>query len=261
LRDKQFDGLRTKLLNRAAELYGRVEDLVQGQTDRESLAAIGKAYDELGRLLQIGSPDESIAFFEREEAIWRTLADTNPTIPDYRHSLANCQVNIATILLRLGRPSEARARCERVVDLCESLVSDHPNDAKYSSVLALGLLRFGQARQAAGDAVGASDDWSRAVAVFKKVAAPDGEFFFVEAGSHALLSSVAGVPGTGLSAIDRVALGDQAMALLRRAASMGYRDPDKYRTESALDPLRGRDDFPLLLMDLVIPADPFGRGR
>ena len=47
------------------------------------------------------------------------------------------------------------------------------------------------------------------------------------------------------------------MALLRRAVAMGYRSTDVYRTEDALDPLRDREDFRLLMMDLAFPADPF----
>ena len=47
------------------------------------------------------------------------------------------------------------------------------------------------------------------------------------------------------------------MAWLRRAVALGYRNPDAYRTESALDPLRNRADFRLLMMDLAFPADPF----
>jgi hypothetical protein len=34
-----------------------------------------------------------------------------------------------------------------------------------------------------------------------------------------------------------------------------------YRYEPSLSPLRGRDDFQLLLMDLAMPADPFAAAR
>ena len=50
---------------------------------------------------------------------------------------------------------------------------------------------------------------------------------------------------------------DAAMALLRKAIEMGYRAVNAYRTEDALDPLRSRDDFPLLMRDLEFPSDPF----
>jgi hypothetical protein len=33
------------------------------------------------------------------------------------------------------------------------------------------------------------------------------------------------------------------------------------REEKEIDPLRGRDDFRLLMMDLAIPADPFTAGK
>jgi hypothetical protein len=54
-------------------------------------------------------------------------------------------------------------------------------------------------------------------------------------------------------------LADQAMSDLRQAAALGYRNPAQYRYEPALAPLRGCDDFRLLLLDLGFPADPFAR--
>jgi len=36
---------------------------------------------------------------------------------------------------------------------------------------------------------------------------------------------------------------DQAMALLRKTVDMGYRSAANFRTDTALDPLRNRDDF------------------
>ena len=42
---------------------------------------------------------------------------------------------------------------------------------------------------------------------------------------------------------------------------MGQRSLGAFRTEDALDPLRGRDDFRLLMMDLAMPADPFATAR
>ena len=52
---------------------------------------------------------------------------------------------------------------------------------------------------------------------------------------------------------------DTAMGLLHRAAAMGYRNANAFRTESALAPLYHRGDFRLLMMDLAMPAEPFAR--
>jgi hypothetical protein len=49
------------------------------------------------------------------------------------------------------------------------------------------------------------------------------------------------------------------MAILRRAIDGGYREVGLIRVEPELDPLRSRDDFRVLLLDLAFPADPFPR--
>jgi tetratricopeptide (TPR) repeat protein len=48
-----------------------------------------------------------------------------------------------------------------------------------------------------------------------------------------------------------------AIDALRRAVHAGYRDFDHMRVDTDLDPLRTRDDFRLLMMDLTFPAHPF----
>ena len=87
-----------------------------------------------------------------------------------------------------------------------------------------------------------------------------GEHTFFLACCHAGLAGLAGRPGSGVSAAEGADQAEKAMAVLRQAVAMGYRNPDAYRTESALDPLRNRPDFRVLMMDLVFPAEPFARG-
>ena len=66
-----------------------------------------------------------------------------------------------------------------------------------------------------------------------------------------MLASLAGQAGTAALEADR------AIALLRKAVAQGFRRAETFRTEPALDLLRGRPDFGLLMMDLAMPADPF----
>lgn len=212
---------------------------------------------QVGQMLALGErPGESIAYFDRQEEVWIKLADSNPTVPEYRHSLAKCELKNATVLLRLRRPAEARKRCQRAVAQCESLTSAHPNALEYRLALAESLLRLGQAHQGENDLAAAAADWRRAVALLESVSAPTGELLFIEAGCHASLSSLTGPRDTPSSASGREALAIRAMGLLRQAAGMGYRDPGTYRSETALDLLRDRDDFRLLMMDLAMPDDP-----
>ena len=78
---------------------------------------------------------------------------------------------------------------------------------------------------------------------------------------RAALAGLAGQDGSGVSAAAASTEADAAMALLRRAFAMGYRGLDSYRTEDALDLLRGRDDFKLLMMDLALPEQVFARSE
>ncbi len=59
LKEKPFEGLRTKLLHGEAGFYGKLEGLLKGQNDWASRAALGRAYDKLGELTdKIGSKPE-----------------------------------------------------------------------------------------------------------------------------------------------------------------------------------------------------------
>ena len=66
LKEKQFDGLRTKLLRGATDFYERLEELLKGQEDRHSRAALGRAYHDIGELTaKIGSHQEAMIALKR----------------------------------------------------------------------------------------------------------------------------------------------------------------------------------------------------
>jgi hypothetical protein len=119
-------------------------------------------------------------------------------------------------------------------------------------------LRSGQVRLAAGDIPGAAADWRRAIESYEGLPFRGGELALFEAGCHAMLSSVAGLSGSGVSAAAGTSESDEAMAILRRIFAEGYRDP-LLSLESALESLRPRPDFQLLLMDVSFPPEPFAR--
>jgi eukaryotic-like serine/threonine-protein kinase len=230
--------------------------VMQLQTDlADSLLKLGDYLDRCGR------PAESIVYFDREEAIWTKIVDANPTVADYRLSLVNCQMHESAVLRRLGRPAGARALLQRAVSHGELLVNAYPDSPQCRRLLVQGLLRFGQVQQMENDVAGAATHWRRAVSFVEAVPASSGEVVFLDAACHASLSSIALLEGTPMSAILRDAEEVRAMTLLRQAVRMGYRDLNVYRTESAIDPLRERDEFRLLMMDLAMPADPLARDR
>jgi hypothetical protein len=74
LKEKEFAGLRSKLLNGAADFYGKLERLRDGQTDQSSQAALGHAYFGLAELTdEIGTSAEAVAAHRKALAV-RQLA-------------------------------------------------------------------------------------------------------------------------------------------------------------------------------------------
>ena len=210
---------------------------------------------------QAGKMDEAIGYYTREEAIRLKLAEASSAMPENRDYLANCQTNTADVLRRSGRLVEALAACERSLAVREPLVAAHPEVPFYGAGLGESYLRLGQVRFDMADPAGAAAAWRRACAKYERIESLSGEQTFFHACCHAGLAGLAGRPGSGVSAAQGADQALEAMAVLRRAVAMGYRNPDTYRTELALEPLRNRPDFRALMMDLTMPADPFAHGR
>jgi len=96
----------------------------------------------------------------------------------------------------------------------------------------------------------AAATWRRAIALYEGLKSPYDEQMFFRACCHAGLGDLGNRPGSGVSAAEGRAETEQAMNWLRKAATAGYSNPDSFRIESALDPLRGREDFKKLMAEL-----------
>jgi tetratricopeptide (TPR) repeat protein len=255
--------------------YGR-DAIIYHERVGESLAALGRLTARAGR------NNEAIDFYIREKEVLQKLVDATSSREgrqlgdkDYavsvgvgvRDALASCQINTVNLLQKVGKPAEARAECERALTLLEPLVKAHPDNIVYLGRLAEAYLRSGQLLRDAGDLAGAASAWKRAVRLFDRVRSSryvqhwEPSQMFLLAGCHAELSALAVRPASDLQAKEGPVELDHAMNWLRQAVASAYRDADAYRTETALIPLRNREDFQLLMLDLAMPADPFARGR
>jgi hypothetical protein len=155
----------------------------------------------------------------------------------------------------------ARDRHARAVALAEALASAYPKVPDYRADLADSRRRLARLKLDAGDAAGADADARRAVTFLAELPSRHGREWFWLACARVTLAAVTGRSGTATSAAPESSLANQAMNDLRRAAAMGYRSLAVYRHAPALGPLRGRDDFQLLMMDLAMPAAPFAAER
>jgi tetratricopeptide (TPR) repeat protein len=208
-------------------------------------------------LARVGRPAEAEAEYRRALAIYRNLAEDDPRAASCRDRGADVENGLSVVLRRLGRAAEARDLCERAVAAREALLREAPTPGGYRIGLAESHLNRGLARRALGDIAGAAADARRAAALYDAVPAVTGWVWFAAARAHAAVAGLSGRPGSGVPADEGAGQADTAMARLHKAVADGYRDPDAYRNEDALDPLRGRDGFRLLMMDLEFPTEPF----
>ncbi len=95
-----------------------------------------------------------------------------------------------------------------------------------------------------GDRAGGSAEIRRAPALYDGLPSRSGEEWFETACCHAALTAPAGRDGSGVPAAAAASDAETAMALLAKAVTMGDRNRDDYKTESALDPLRQRGRLP-----------------
>ena len=176
---------------------------------------------EILRILPARWHEEFLGEYRAALPLFRRLGEDQPRVSSYSERAAALDNNLSVVLRRLGRPAEARDHAERAVAIQETLVKQDPRTTAYRGGLAENYLNRGLAR----------------------------------------ISGLAGQAGSGVSAGEASSAAESAMTLLRKAVGVGYRNPDAYRTEDALDPLRGRDDFRLLMMDIAFPGEPFAPGR
>jgi Tetratricopeptide repeat len=187
-----------------------------------------------------GKTSEAEVEYRTALAIQQKLAEENPAVTLLRSELAQSQDNLAVVLRQKGKPLEAAAEYRCLGDT---------------------FLRLGQVRCDMKDLAGAAGAWKRACAEFNRIKFLEPKWAVVLGSCHAALAGPVGRAGSGVSAAEGAEQAEKARAMLRRAAFLGYRSPDPYRTESAFDPLRERPDFKLLMMEPAMPAPPFAAAR
>ncbi len=201
------------------------------------------------------------AEYRKALVLYQKLADDNPKVPGYRAGVAGAHNNLGDVVRSLRRAAEARDGYDRAISLEERLVQENPTTTEYRSALAWSLRHRGLARRDLGEPAGARADARRALGLLEAMSSRSGEQWFETACCHAALCGLAGRDGAGVSAADGEDEAAKAIGALTRAAGMGYCDANAFQTETVLDPLRSRDDFRLLMMDVAFPAEPFAATR
>jgi tetratricopeptide (TPR) repeat protein len=126
LKEKQFEGLRKKLLRGAAGFYEKLEGLLQDQDDPKSRATLGKAYHELGGLTdQVGDGPAALAVYRKALTVRRELADR----PD---ADSEAVLDVARTLLEVGEKQPGMGQLESgLASLKEALAVAERAEARW----------------------------------------------------------------------------------------------------------------------------------
>ena len=208
-------------------------------------------------LLQSGKPAEAEAECRKAQVLCEKLAEDNPSVTFHSWELALALNSLGDAVRSFGRAAEARGYYKRAIALRERLVQEDTTNPYYRYYLAFSLWRRALTLRDLGDLAGTAAELRRALKSFDSLQWPWGQAFFETACCHAALAGLAGRAGSGVSAAEGQIETDRAMEWLHRAVSLGYRNANELRIESALDPLRSREDFRLLMRDVVFPYEPF----
>jgi serine/threonine-protein kinase len=124
LKEKQFEGLRARLLKGAAGFYGKLQLLLEGQADRQSRAALGRAYFDLGGLtLEIGTQAESATVHRKGLALRRELAGSRGADDKATIDVVQSLRALAVSLNRTANVQEGRELLEEAIKLAEGLIA------------------------------------------------------------------------------------------------------------------------------------------
>jgi serine/threonine-protein kinase len=221
---------------------------------------LASSYFEIGYTQHLnGKAVEALAAFERALSIRRELAEAHPNVTEFQFQQALGHERIAWVLRQTGKPVEALAAFERAIAICQKLTNAHPTVIRFQRRLAIALVHVGGIHLEAGRGAEAAPVIRQAVAILEGLPTLGPSDRYNLACGHVHLARIATMSGSAMTAAEGRAEADRAMQWLHRAVAAGYRNVALMQGDHDLDPLRSRDDFQLLMMDLAMPDDPFAR--
>jgi serine/threonine-protein kinase len=202
LKEKPFEKLRNKLLRGAVDFYGKLEDLLQGQTDPASRAALGQAYMELGALTgRIGDKAAALAVQEKALTLRRELAARPDAALAARLDLVRSLLEVGSMRREIGEAQAALAVYEEARDRAEELRATvgATESGTVMDKLVLAYLLIGQLQDDSGKYSEAVASWEEARAIQQARLEADPDQYMVKSD----LATLHGNIGLALAAMGR----------------------------------------------------------
>jgi len=194
-------------------------------------------------------------------AVATSLADSHHCDLSIQNELALAYLDTAELLATTGQASETLPWLDKALAIQRKLVETEPSQQQYRMYLGDGLRHRGIVLQKCGRPAEAVLAFRDAIDVLEGLANPSPGDLYDIACCQSLLCGAAIEAGSGLTLAAARAEADKAIERLRRVISAGWSQAALMRFDTDLDPIRSRQDFQLLVMDLGWPADSFAPGH
>jgi hypothetical protein len=159
-----------------------------------------------------------------------------------------------------GMPTDALASFSHALAIHEALALAYPGDGEFQNDLAAVHAHLARTQSESGRFHEAQSDLSESERILEKLPVVRSEMLVALASGYAALSgSVERYRKRTLDGetFDSDALAEKAIATLRRAVSLGWKEPEELHRISAFGRLASRRDFQDLVRDLGFPATRF----
>ena len=253
----RYDEAETAL-KEASRLYG---NLVRGRPDAgpEDWQSLARSQAILGRAyIQNSKPVKAEEAQQQALQVFEKLAHEHPDVQVFTYDVGRCYQELGITADTAGQPEVARARYDKAIGILDGVLSK-------GYMAAHGVAMTARIERAVTFA--AEGNHARAADEAEALARQQNLTSVNVYGIACLYSrsSAAAERDPKLSAADRTRLkaryADRAMDFLRDAVARGYTHPDAMRADTDLDPLRGRDDFRKLIVDLEAQQKVSGAGQ
>ena len=187
-------------------------------------------------------------------------ARLNPDVLAFQWAPADALHEIGILERETGHPDLALISLRRALEIKERLAEAHPELPYLPGSVSMTLTDLGITLRRLGRTDEALESLLRSAELIESMPEKTPHNYYSLACAYAQASAVAGPePGGAGGNSDEVrrAYADRAMTCLRRSIDLGFIDLPRFRNEVDLDPIRSREDFRLILLDLAFPQNPF----
>ena len=245
-------------LDRACQIY---DELTRDHPDVATYAYDrGITLSNYGSFLRVDQQYEHAGeALEAALAALESLSRANPGVPSYRSGAAHAANLLCDVLLATDRSDEALAASERAAAILRGLVDDDPEMIDYRSNLSKSENNLGRILAQDGRDDEALGHFLEAVDLMEGITERSPVDWYNLACNRSLCIPLLrrGATPDGRALPSAEAMADRAMDAFRHAVASGMLPLEHLRRDPDLDPLRDREDFQAILMDLAFPDDPF----